>query len=320
MILQPLGYLEIQESISEGADFHGETIWLGTENWLVSLGEDLSVQRQISRYPRQESWSNHAAVQKRDGQWNYYPLTGPSWELPQGHSWFMISEDKLLSTDGYLNLSFWDRPEAALWTRDLPAGLSAYASAEDRIILGFTNGSIHILDRQGNLLQHYEPGGSRISMIYGLAINPRGTQFAVVSGLSPQRILVLEEKNSDYRPIFHHNLDTQNRRPVYMGYPDRGNFFYYETQEGVSLYYPGDESLIDLKLSGHVIDLHFDTQLEAPVILINNQGNYRLEAYLKDRLLFSRPLQCSYARLYQRENSLLLVQNDTVTELQWSGQ
>lgn len=82
------------------------------------------------------------------------------------------------------------------------------------ILIGLLNGDLVMLDQNGRVKMSWTAGGSRVRAIYGAAMSPDGETIALVSGLDPQRFILLENKENGYRPVFHENLAQSFRKPV----------------------------------------------------------------------------------------------------------
>ncbi|MDA3851179.1 MAG: hypothetical protein PF447_07870 [Spirochaetaceae bacterium] len=232
----------------------------------------------------------------------------------------VLQGDDLFSIDPYRQLTLWSSQGESLYSIEFPMLLTAYDFREDYFFGGFINGEVSLY-KEDRLIQNIRPGGSRIQAIYGLAIGGADASlFGLISGLDPQRILIYEKKSQEYRPVFHDNLEGEFRRPVIMGYSQRGNYFYYEEKDGLSFIYLKDLTKESMPLSGRLVDVYFPPEVDNPLILSKGDNRYYLSSYLHGKRIFYRQLSGEFLRLYPLEDSMLLVLDNQILNMKWSMQ
>jgi len=147
-----------------------------------------------------------------------------------------LFEDRLLLVDafqGYISES--DRQGRILWDYQLPSLITCLDSRDDLTVVGLLNGEIRLFDGEGESVFTWSPGGSRISAVYGVALSPGGESIALVSGLDPQRFILLEKKENGYRPVFHENLRNSSRESLFLTIDSSRNILL--KGEGEGLFY-----------------------------------------------------------------------------------
>lgn len=97
------------------------------------------------------------------------------------------------------------------WTKFFNYIITSISGNKEDIAIGFLNGSFGLFDTSGESFYEYEPGGSRVSVIYGCSLSKDSKYLAVISGLGPQRFILYEKKDTEYRPIYTLNLDEEVR-------------------------------------------------------------------------------------------------------------
>ncbi|MBN2616792.1 MAG: hypothetical protein JXR64_00625 [Spirochaetales bacterium] len=137
---------------------------------------------------------------------------------------FIISRDRK-SLSEYVNGD-------QIWTRTFNYIITDIDANKQSVILGFMNGYFEVLTRSGDSFYVYEPGGSRLSIIYGCNISDDGKYLAIISGLSPQRFSLYELKNYEYKPVFAMNLEKEFRKTVKMKIPSDNKIVLIEGDEG----------------------------------------------------------------------------------------
>lgn len=115
-----------------------------------------------------------------------------------------------------------------LWRYDIGAPITAFDSTEKLSIVGGIDGAVTILNREGRSVTDYRPGGSRIEAIYGAGLSSNGRYAAIVSGLDPQRFVLLKKGDKDYMPIYHKSLAKEYRRTVRIAFSPDERFVFYE--------------------------------------------------------------------------------------------
>lgn len=133
-----------------------------------------------------------------------------------GYPLFMGGRFFIISTDRTA-LSEVNSQGTKLWSRDFGSLITAMDGNSTDTVVGLLNGSIDVVDQGGKEIFHYRPTGSKLPAIYGCAISSNGDYIALVSGLNPQRfILLTRDAKSGYRPQRVVDLGTDIRRETYL--------------------------------------------------------------------------------------------------------
>lgn len=98
------------------------------------------------------------------------------------------------------------------WSRQFNYIITSVDCSQDSIVIGFMNGSISVLDITGDMFFEYEPGGSRISLVYSCKISKNSQYISVISGLDPQRFILFEKKEYEYKPVYTLNLKASSKK------------------------------------------------------------------------------------------------------------
>jgi hypothetical protein len=123
-----------------------------------------------------------------------------------------------------------------LWTHDFPSIITVFDSSPGLALFGLMDGSLVGLDKAGNEVLDFSPGGSRIAGIYGCAVSPDGELVAAISGFDRQRLVVLEKRSSAYRVTWHRYLAEGFRRPVSMAFTRDGKYLVFEQAGSLGIY------------------------------------------------------------------------------------
>lgn len=315
MVLVP-EFLPLDENLT--LSFEDETIWLPTEHYIYSMDSQDKQQRILPRDKNSSAEGNFAVISGSDQSYLYALKEDPVvWD---GLEQVYTENNRIVSFDMYRSITEWDSRRNKLWSRSLPSALSSISLGTSRMVLGFMDGSIQILDNQGQLIQEYRPGGSRVEIIYAVALSVDESSIALISGLSPQRFLVLEQKQNDYRPVFHENLDTQYRRPILLAHSAKNNTFYFETETGVALFYLDTQVLEELTFQGAFQTMETPDSLNLPLILSKTSQGYSLYAFLNGHVFYQKDFEARYSNLISGNNETYWIINDQIYTLQWRQQ
>ena len=118
-------------------------------------------------------------------------------------------------------------------SRTFISPISIFNKKESRSLVGLLNGRFYILDDTDSIIFEYMPAGSRIKGVYGGTLSEDGLEVALISGLEPQRFLLLKERAGSFHFKFQHRLETDFRRPVFMKFVSDDRFVVFEGNNGV---------------------------------------------------------------------------------------
>jgi hypothetical protein len=161
-----------------------------------------------------------------------------------GRTFIFGSEQNALSeTDGSGNI---------LWVYESAAPLTCADAAAGLVLTGSLAGVVEVLDSSGRQSFVFEPGGSRYSIILGCAFSRDGSRIAVISGIEPQRFLLLERygNTGGYKVIYHEYLESGFRRPIHIGFIDQGRRVVFEREGGLGIHEVGSRKTYKVALDG----------------------------------------------------------------------
>jgi len=123
-----------------------------------------------------------------------------------------------------------------LWSYDFSSPVTCADAAAGLLATGEINGTISLINTNGQLFWTTEPSGSRIPAIFGCAISRDGTRMGVISGIDSQRFLFIEKDNASYKIGHHEFLGKGFRRPVFIKFENDEKKLVYERQGGLGIY------------------------------------------------------------------------------------
>jgi hypothetical protein len=171
----------------------------------------------------------------------------------------VIFDDKIFTInyeEGFI--THYDKEGAKLWSYHTGAFITTLMPNETSVALGLINGDIIILDHLGQQIALYHPGGSQIHAIYGIAISSDGQYIATISGLNPQRFLLLRKGNYDYTPIYDRHLNTQFSRAVQIRFDKNNSQVFYEENGFINTYSIKDKKWFHIPVVGEMVSFSTD--------------------------------------------------------------
>lgn len=126
----------------------------------------------------------------------------------------------------------------ALWTKQFSSLITAVDSTDRLTVVGTLDGRVQMFGPQGEPAGGFQPGGSRLPVVYNVSIAPQDGAVLVLAGVDPKRFLVLERGGNDFRPVFHKPLKENRPWPTPLGFLNTGALAYYETDHGIAFLDP----------------------------------------------------------------------------------
>jgi hypothetical protein len=127
-----------------------------------------------------------------------------------------------------------DRDGEALWSAGFFSPITALALSGGECALGLLDGTLKLLDSGGKITQDFLPDASRIPVILGVALAPG--RLAVLSGIDPQRLTLLEKRGAQYySPVQTLATGSDLRREAVLRFLADGRFLACETDAGLAL-------------------------------------------------------------------------------------
>ncbi|MDR1108121.1 MAG: WD40 repeat domain-containing protein [Spirochaetaceae bacterium] len=157
-------------------------------------------------------------------------------ENSQGYPHFLDGRIFMINPE-QTSFSWVDESGTPQWTHDFAAPLTSMDAAAGLVVTGTLDGTVELLDSGGRLVfPPYEPGGSRYSVILACRVSRDGSKLAIISGIDPQRFLLLERFADSYKVIYHEFLPEGFRREVHLAFVDNDRRVVFERQGGLGVY------------------------------------------------------------------------------------
>jgi hypothetical protein len=224
----------------------------------------------------------------------------------RGYPFFAGSRRFVVSSDSGA-VSEYDSTGARLWRREFPCVVTAADFSADRGVVGMLDGEIEVVGPKGELVFPYRPGGSRVEAIYGAAISSDGRLVALVSGLDPQRLIVLERRADEYATLYHRDLDSEFRGPVRVTFTKDSRYLFLEQKGSVAVLDTAGNSFSSLPVSGDLSTIETEPYGDLFLALSKKDRDWSLAGFrLPSTSTLSIPFSAFQAFLFQKGEAIYL--------------
>lgn len=167
-------------------------------------------------------------------------------ESPEGVQFTLAGEQfpywvngRLLTLDeNRMSLTRFDERGKVLWTKRFSSLITSLDATATLTSVGTLDGRLQLFGTDGRDAGLFQPGGSRLPVVYNVALAPQGGSVLVLAGVDPKRFLILEKGGSEFRPVFHKPLKESRPWPTPLGFLAEGSLAYYQTDLGLALIHP----------------------------------------------------------------------------------
>jgi hypothetical protein len=275
-------------------------------NWEGYWGGDGQVERVQAKRPQSTAWGEQIAWY--DGAKNQVAvegIQGPLFTLP-GEQYPYWAKGRLFTfEENRLGLKAYTPQGKILWSKHFSSLVTSLDATAKLTVVGTLDGRVQVFGTKGESVGGFQPGGSRLPVIYNVSVAPRDSAILVLAGVDPKRFLVLERGGSEFRPVFHKPLKENHPWPTPLGFLNSGSLAYYETEVGLAFLdprnpekevvvptqgnpiamesLPGGRLVAFVQKNGDKTDLRVATQEGASVlklpfssqdVLLQRQGNF----------------------------------------------
>lgn len=139
-----------------------------------------------------------------------------------------------ISSNGSL-LSEWNPQGGQLWSVRLPGPIGVMSAGEDYVVAGLGTGGLVAIDSAGDGKHIEVAGDSDAGIVYGIDVDSKHQQFAVLAEVDPGVITVFESREERFVPVFQRDVALAARRSAIVQFDTTGELVVYETAEGLRL-------------------------------------------------------------------------------------
>ncbi|WP_304221626.1 hypothetical protein [Gracilinema caldarium] len=191
------------------------------QNHLISITPKLvSVINPIPDTITIESPASHTAILVKDA--SGYP--------------FLVQDRIFLIGKDQDSISFISDSGTVRWNYCVSSPITALACNVGNILIGTLDGNLYLLNSEGELIYTFQPGGSRLSIILGVALASDSSKIALISGIDKQRFILLGKAGQTYKVIHHQFLNTDYRRQVIIKFAQNNQYVLFEGKANLSVF------------------------------------------------------------------------------------
>jgi hypothetical protein len=192
-----------------------------------------------------------------------------------------------------------------LWSKSFPTLLTTIAPVAEQCLIGLMDGRALLVDADGDVMYQYAANDSRIPVLLGTAVSGDQNQIALISGIDPQTLVVVQRRAGEFVPDFRQKLDSDFRREVQLCFSPDARFLFYEVEGGLSV--------LDVRkmnsarfLTNGVLE-SIDSSSEFTAATFGLEGGSRLLIFRPlDSLILSRELNAEGMYVRVMGNALIL--------------
>jgi len=312
----PLGEVKA-DKLTDGGSFFTSGAWEGY--W----GPDGRLERSEARRP--QAAAGPSALAWFDAPHNQIVVEGTKGVrfTVAGEAYPTWSQGRLFTLDeNRLGLKAWDAQGRLLWAKHFSSLITALDTSPALTVVGTLDGRLQVFGPKGEPSGGFQPGGSRLPVIYNVAASPKDRSILVLAGVDPKRFLVLERGGSEFRPVFHKPLKESRPWPTPLGFLNGGELAYYETDAGLAFLSPSSpdrESVVPVKGSPLALVSLPKSRLVAFLESQGDQSTLRIASPAGASLL-SAPFQGSDLLLQLEGNNLMVGVDQTLLRLEVRAQ
>ncbi len=153
----------------------------------------------------------------------------------RGYPIFMDGRSFVINTDRTA-LTELDSEGSEVWSRDFGSLITSMDVSSALTVVGLLNGSVVVVTKDGRIEYRYTPGGSKVSVVYGCAISSDGEYVALVSGLDPQKFILLARDKNGYRPRMVVDLAVPVHHQVHLHFFPNNPYVYVESPGAINYF------------------------------------------------------------------------------------
>ncbi len=230
----------------------------------------------------------------------------------------ILSKDRIvIITTDRRGLSEWDLKGNLLWEKYYSSIITCLDISEEFCLSGLLDGRISLINKKGQEVYTFAPGGSRLQVILGCAVSADARHLAVVSGIEPQRFLFFERgKDEEYKPLYNHELATDFRRRTFVSFSKNDSTVFMEGKDGLLFYDISAKKMGMQPLKGTIRTVKTDEQGVQFFVLTEEGGLSRLYSYVfPETKILEVSFPAKRSVLYEEKGYLLLGIDETLVRL-----
>lgn len=203
-----------------------------------------------------------------------------------------------------------------VWERQNSDVITAFNDSESGTIIGYSNGQLTYIDRDGNTVFSFIPGGSQYPLIFGAAVSSDGRYAACISGVENQRFILISIKDRQYKIIYHEYLPGDIKTNLTVQFDNDSGYVYYQRAEGLGVVSLKTKKLHLMPVKGKVLYIGTDNSNLTSILSVTDGGSSVVSIYENPYyLLAETEFTCNDSYLIQKNNSIYLGIDGTLSKI-----
>jgi hypothetical protein len=273
------------------ADLQGNLYYVGQRLHNLSLSD--------SGFINFGSVPDHVIFMNTRGEFQYsiksygYPLLDSS-----GQVMYTINTDrsglKRIDSDG-----------ETLWSMNFAVPLTTIALTGEECVLGLMDGRAFLVDSGGEIIHQQTFDGSRFPIVLGCAVTQDLKQIAIVSGIDPQNLTILQKREEGYAAELSLELSPDFRREIQLQFSRDARFLFFEVPGGLGVLDVRKKTVKEFVIPGVIESQDGSSSLQAAAFR-RAEGVQLLIFRPLDSVLLSRRLSSDRVYVKVMGDSLIL--------------
>lgn len=207
-----------------------------------------------------------------------------------------------------------------VWTRDEASPITAFSESKTAAIIGYGNGLLTAVDETGKEIFSFYPGGSDLPVILAAAVSDDGKYAACVSGIDPQRFILIEINGQQHKIIFHHSFTKSMRRQTFAAFGESGKRVFFETDSGLGILDIQKMKLSMVPFDGRILNAGEYPDTNFFVILVKTESGHILSTVEEpEHKIASTEFNAENAFLILKNGGIYLGSDDNISRINIKG-
>lgn len=213
-----------------------------------------------------------------------FQVRGEGWPFYRSGRLFLVSPEMT-------SVSEYGADGKLLWSYDYPFKVTDFDASSSLSVAGLLDGNLECVDSEGKSVFSFAPGGSRVEVILGVALNEREDAIAAVCGADKQRFVLLERRGGTFKVRFHKFLDSDYREPVSIRFSPDGRYVLYRQPNGIAVFDRQTETEALLPVRAQSFDVASDPDRGLLLLFTRTSQSRAVVGFTPpSRIVFSYPM------------------------------
>jgi hypothetical protein len=174
-------------------------------------------------------------------------------------------------------ISLYDLAGHLYWKKEILSIVTSLSINQNHVLIGYLDGYCDLISISGTRELTFRPGGSRIEAVYSAAISSNGQFITIISGIDPQRFILLQNRKGEYKPVFHTELESEFRRSIKMYFSGDDSMVFFENSEGINIFDVDTKNIVQVGEHGRLENIDKDVDRGLYSLLLSQYSGGSLQ-------------------------------------------